>query len=316
MSDKKKVVCIAGPTASGKTKLSVCLAKEFGGEIICADSMQIYKNMPIASAAPTQEEKQGVKHRLFEFLDPDISFNAADYCTLARKEISDVINIGKIPFLVGGTGLYISSLADNIRFCETDTDFDLRKRLEERCEKEGVRDLISELEKIDPETASRLHPNNTRRIIRALELYYSTGKTMTELNEESRKEENEYDYILLGLKFSDRQKLYDRIDLRVDKMLECGLLEEARKAFLNKENSGGAAQAIGHKEFFGFFENRETLSECTENLKRVTRRYAKRQLSWFNRDERIIWLYPDLNTKEEIFEKAKEILEEKGVKKQ
>ena len=119
---------------------------------------------------------------------------------------------------------------------------------------------------------------------------------MTELNEESRKEENEYDYILLGLKFSDRQKLYDRIDLRVDKMLECGLLEEARKAFLNKENSGGAAQAIGHKEFFGFFENRETLSECTENLKRVTRRYAKRQLSWFNRDERIIWLYPDLNT--------------------
>ena len=139
---------------------------------------------------------------------------------------------------------------------------------------------------------------------------------MTELNEESRKEENEYDYILLGLKFSDRQKLYDRIDLRVDKMLESGLLKEAEKAFLNKENSGGASQAIGHKEFFGFFENRETLSECTENLKRVTRRYAKRQLSWFNRDERIIWLYPDLNTEEEIFEKAKEILEEKGVEKQ
>lgn len=316
MSDKKKVVCVLGPTASGKTELSVKLAKEFGGEIICADSMQIYKNMPIASAAPTAEEKQGIRHRLFEFLDPELSFNAADYCTLARKEISDIIKVGKIPFLVGGTGLYISSLADNIRFCEADTDFDLRKRLEDRCEREGAQSLIDELNKFDPETALRLHPNNTRRIIRALELYYSTGKTVTELNRISRKEENEYEYILLGLKFSDRQKLYERIDLRVEKMLERGLLEEAKKAFLNKEKSGGAAQAIGHKEFFGYFENRELLSECTENLKRATRRYAKRQLSWFNRDERIIWLYPDLNTEEEIFEKAKEILEEKGVEKQ
>ena len=285
-----KTVLIVGPTASGKTALSVELAKKTGGEIVSADSMQIYKGMPIASAVPTEEERQNIPHHLLEFLDPQEEYSVAQYASAARACILEIAERGHLPIVVGGTGLYINALADNLVFPQEETDKALRKSLENRFDTLGAEAMLAELATIDPETAARLHPGDKRRIIRAFEVYTLTGKTITKQNECSRQGERAIDPLLIGITFHDRQRLYERINLRVDEMLENGLLTEAQAA---RRKTGGAVQAIGHKELFGFLEGTCSLEQATEHLKQQTRRYAKRQLTWFRKDERIHWLYAD-----------------------
>lgn len=287
-----KAIFIVGPTASGKTALSIDIAKKFGGEIISADSMQIYKGIHIASAAPSESEKAGIPHHLLEFLDLCDEYSVADYVEKARDCIKDISSRGKLPIIVGGTGLYISSLLDNTEFLSQETDFNLRERLEKRFDDLGGEKMLEELALFDKETAVRLHPNNRRRIIRAFEVFETSGKTITEQNELSHKSQSFIEPLVLGITYRDREKLYDRINLRVDIMLENGLLDEARYTFENA-NGKGAFQAIGHKELYGYFKGEITLEEAAEHLKQQTRRYAKRQLTWFRRDNRINWLFAD-----------------------
>lgn len=287
---KIKTVFIVGPTASGKTGLGISLAEKFSGEIVSADSMQIYKGIHIASAAPDIAEMRGIPHHLLEFLEPSVSYSVADYVKAARGVIADIEKRGNLPIAVGGTGLYISSLADNTEYTDEETDYALRKALENRFDQIGAEEMLKELSEFDPDTAARLHPNNRRRIIRAFEVYKTTGKTVTEQNELSHKGEEHIEPLLIGINYRDREKLYERINLRVDIMLKNGLLEEAKTAL---GENGGAVQAIGHKELAGFLKGECTLNEAAEKLKRQTRRYAKRQLTWFNRDKRINWIYAD-----------------------
>ncbi len=305
-----KAVFIVGPTASGKTSVSIELANRFGGEIISADSMQIYKGIHIASAAPDESEKQGIPHHLIEFLSPEEQFSVADYVKLARQKINEISSRGKLPIIVGGTGLYISSLIDNIEFIEQDADLALRKELEQKFDALGGEGMLLELATFDPESAKRLHPNNRRRIIRAFEVYLQTGKTITEQNIISKQNKGEIDPLIIGLNFTDRQKLYDRINLRVDLMLNNGLLAEAESTYL-KQNTKGAFQAIGHKELYPYFGGEINLNQAIENLKMQTRRYAKRQLTWFKRIPTINWFYPDTqNVLDEIFNITNNFLKE------
>ena len=286
-----KVLFVVGPTASGKTDLSIRLAKNLNGEIISADSMQIYKGIHIASAAPDESEKCGIPHHLFEFLDLSQEYSVAEYVKAARKKIKEVAKRGKTPIIVGGTGLYVSSLLDNIEFLDEETDYELRNSLEEKFDKIGAEQMLKELAEFDIDTANRLHPNNRRRIIRAFEVYIKTGKTFTEQNALSKNGETEIEPLVIGITFKDRKKLYERINRRVDLMLENGLLDEAKTTFGN--NKKGGFQAIGHKELYPIFTGESTAEDCTEKLKQQTRRYAKRQLTWFRRDSRINWFYPD-----------------------
>lgn len=295
-----KALFIVGPTASGKTGLSIRLAKALGGEIICADSMQIYRGISIASAAPDEVEKDGVKHHLFEFLNLDDEYSVADYVKEAREVINEVASRGKLPIIVGGTGLYISSLLDNIEFIEQDADPVLREKLENKFDEIGAEAMLSELAEFDKESAERLHPNNRRRIIRAFEVYIQTGKTITEQNIISRQTASDIEPLVIGITYKNREFLYERINLRVDIMLSNGLLEEAKQTVGN--NKKGAFQAIGHKELYPAIIGEDTLENCIEKLKQQTRRYAKRQTTWFKRDDRINWLYPDEDT--DYFETA------------
>ncbi|MBO5089421.1 MAG: tRNA (adenosine(37)-N6)-dimethylallyltransferase MiaA [Clostridia bacterium] len=286
-----KALFIVGPTASGKTDLSIFLAKALNGEIICADSMQIYKGIHVASAAPSELEKDGVPHHLFEFLELDDEYSVADYVKAARTTIKEVAKKGKLPIIVGGTGLYVSSLLDNIEYIEQDADPVLREKLEKKFNEIGAEAMLLELSEFDPESAARLHPNNRRRIIRAFEVYLQTGKSITEQNALSRQNESEIDPLVIGITYKDRELLYNRINKRVDIMLLNGLLNEAGQTISN--NKKGAFQAIGHKELYPAILGEDTVENCAEKLKQQTRRYAKRQLTWFNRDERINWFYPD-----------------------
>ena len=286
-----KTVFIAGPTASGKTALGAALAEKFGGEVVSADSMQIYKGIHIASAAPDSSEMLGVPHHMLEFLEPGQSFSVAEYVNAARGVIADINARGKLPFVVGGTGLYISSLADNTVYADEPTDLDLRKELNTLFDKEGAEKMLERLSVFDPESAARLHPNNRRRIIRAFEVYKLTGHSITEQNILSKEGEKYIEPLLIGITYRDREKLYERINRRVDIMLENGLEDEARAAL--SRSSGGAVQAIGHKELAEYIKGECSLSEAAESLKRQTRRYAKRQLTWFKRDKRINWIYAD-----------------------
>lgn len=289
---KQKIICVVGPTASGKTELGIALAKNFNGEVISADSMQIYHDMHIASAAPDSSEMQGVTHHLIEFLEYGSTFTVADYVKLAREKITEISSRGKMPIIVGGTGLYINSLVNNIEFIESETDLNLRQKITEEFEHIGACEMLNRLRAIDSITAEKLHENDKRRIIRAFEIYESTGNTKSFNDEQSVKTESPYSAVMIGITYRDRQKLYDRINVRVDIMLQNGLLDEAKSAY-EKNLGGGAVQAIGHKEFFDYFSGDITLDEAVENLKRSTRRYAKRQLTWFNKDSRIKWLYKD-----------------------
>lgn len=290
--NKKKVIFVVGPTASGKTGLAIELAKSFGGEVISADSMQIYKGIHVASAAPDTEEMQGIPHHLLEFLNTDNQFSVADYTKLAKEKIDEIASRGNLPIVAGGTGLYISALLDNTSFIPEKADPTLRAELEAEFDRVGAKEMLRLLAEFDPDAAERLHGNDRRRIIRAFEVYRTTGRTITQQNIDSHNEESELEPLVLGITFADRERLYDRINKRVDIMLENGLLEEAETAFLKREKSGGF-QAIGHKELFGYFEGEIPLEEAVELLKMQTRRYAKRQLTWFRRDERINWIFAD-----------------------
>ncbi len=306
MNEKIKIICVVGPTASGKTGLGIEIAKKFGGEIISADSMQIYKDMHIASAAPDTTEMQGIKHHLVEFLPYGTVYTVYDWVLAAREKIKEINSKGKVPVIVGGTGLYVNCLVDNIELLSAKTDLNLRDSLQKRAEQEGGAALLEELRKVDPEEAAKLHENDIKRIIRSLEIYKTSGITKTEQNFNSKANESPFSATIIGIKFEDRQKLYERINLRVDKMFESGLICEAQRAYSKRnELSAGAIQAIGHKELFPYFNGEISLLEAAENLKRATRRYAKRQLTWFNAREDINWVYPD---KEDIFKKSSEIL--------
>ncbi len=290
--NKISIIVIAGPTASGKTAVSIRLAKELDGEIVSADSMQIYKGLDIATAKPTKEEMQGIPHHLMSFVDNSEKFSVAQYLEKAREVIADIHQRGKMPIVVGGTGLYISSLVDNIIFDDISSNGEVRARLTKEAEEIGNEAMLRRLMEIDEETAKTLHPNNLTRIIRALEAYELSGLTMSELKRRSREEESPYNACMIGLNFRDRQKLYDRINLRVDKMAKEGMVDEAFEFYKN-ERGNTVCQAIGYKELIPYFEEKATLDECLETLKRETRRYAKRQLTWFRRDERIHWIYLD-----------------------
>ena len=292
MNNKIKTVFVVGPTASGKTALGIALAKALGGEVVSADSMQIYKGIHIASAAPDTEEMQGIPHHLLEFADTDFQFSVADYVMRARECIKDIHLRSKLPIVVGGTGLYITSLADNTLYTEEKTDTLLRRELEKEFDEVGAVEMLQRLSEFDPETARMLHENDRRRIIRAFEVYKQTGKTKTEQNIMSHSGEEVVEPFIIGITYRDREKLYDRINKRVDIMLENGLLNEARQSY-EKSHTTGGFQAIGHKELYGYFEGKNSLEEAVELLKMQTRRYAKRQLTWFRRDQRVNWIYAD-----------------------
>lgn len=287
------VVSVVGPTASGKTKLSVEFAKNFNGEIISADSMQIYRDMQIATAKPTEEEKCGIVHHLMDFLPTDKTYSVANFVSDAKKCIEDIHIRQKLPIIVGGTGLYVDSLLNNITFSEEKRDEKLCEELLQIYKSEGVERLLSMLKEFDPDSAQRLSQQvNIKRIIRAIEFYKTTGMTITEQNKNSMLMKSPYKATKIGLNFRDRQKLYDRINNRVDIMIEQGLLEEAREV-LSTNLSFTSVKAIGYKELIPYFNNEKTLDECIEKLKMETRRYAKRQITWFKRDTDINWLYAD-----------------------
>lgn len=287
-----KLLVICGPTASGKTSLSIDLAKCLSGEIVGADSMQIYKGMDIGTAKPTETEMQGIPHHLIDFLELGEDFSVAAYVALAKKCIAEITARGRLPVVCGGTGLYISSLVDNISFDEVKSDPKLRESLKRLADENGAKYLHKRLESIDPELAGKLHPNNLGRVIRAIEVYELTGVTMSETQKRSRQNPSEYDLLILGITYNDRQKLYDRINLRVDMMLQSGLIDEANALF-DAGFEGTASQAIGYKELRNYFAGKESLEEAAENIKRETRRYAKRQMTWLKRDKRIKWLQAD-----------------------
>lgn len=295
--EKIKIICVVGATASGKTDLAVKLAKAVDGEIISADSMQVYKNMPIATAVATKEEQNGVVHHLVEFLDADQTFSVADFVERAKVLIDEITARGRVPIVAGGTGLFVDSLVKNISFSEVGSNAEIRNELAEKSNEE----LYERLLKLDPNAAEDIHPNNRKRVIRALELCMS-GTSKTEQNENSMLIDSPYDALYIGIGYKDRQKLYDRINKRVDLMLEAGLENEARQ-MLGKQGLT-ARQAIGHKELQPYIDGKKTLDEATENLKRETRRYAKRQLTWFRRNENINWLYADEMSRDELVKKA------------
>lgn len=297
---KPKVIVIVGPTASGKTDLSIRLAKELNGEIISADSMQIYKKMTIGTAKPTKEEMQGIPHHMIDIVEPNEDFNVAKYKNMAEEKIEEVLSKGKQPIIVGGTGLYIDTLVNGIEFFDIENDFEYRAKLENEVKEKGVDWLYEELKKVDSEAADNIEKKNVRRVIRALEIYKVTGKTKTQLDKESIKG-SKYDYIIFGLLW-DREKLYERINLRVDIMLKDGLIEEVKSLIDNEGFSKTALQGLGYKEVVEYLEGNVSYEEMVEKIKMETRRYAKRQMTWFKRNQNIIWL--EASNKQEMFEKV------------
>lgn len=292
IQNKTPLVAVAGPTASGKTALAVELAIRFGGEVVGADSMQIYRGMNIATAKPTAEEMRGIRHHLIDFCETSEDFSVADYVKLAKSAIKDINSRKKLAILCGGTGLYIDSLIENTKFDESENNAEIRPKLKALAEQKGNAYLLSMLREIDPQTAERLHENNLNRIIRAIEIYQTTGRTMSEQIKLSRTEGSPYEVCMLCLDYKDRGKLYERIDKRVDKMLEEGLIDEAR-AFYNDGSLKTSRQAIGYKELDPYFSGSASLEDCIASLKQSTRRYAKRQLTWFRRYAGAHRLYPD-----------------------
>ena len=302
------IIVVLGPTASGKTALAVELAKRYNGEVVSADSMQIYKGMDILTAKPNDAEMQGIKHHLIDFLESDSDFSVADYVKLANSAIDDIASRGKLPILAGGTGLYISSLIDNIKFDETTGDKEFREKLFNLAKEKGNHYLWEQLLEVDETTALSVHENNLPRVIRALEVYEKTGERLSEHKKTSRLEKSRFKPAMIGLTFSDRKLLYDRINKRVDAMISNGLLSEAEEIYKGKLLNT-AHQAIGYKELIPYFSGQASLEDCIEKIKMETRRYAKRQLTWFRRDKRIFWIEVDkYKYLVEIFEKAQKYI--------
>ena len=287
-----RVIAIGGPTASGKTSLSIALAKKYNGEIISCDSMQIYRNMDIGTAKPDMEERDGIVHHMFDVADPTDNYSCADYVRDAKLKIEDIVSRGKLPIICGGTGLYLDSLLRGGNFEITDTLPEYRAELEKLAIEEGNLKVHEMLQKVDPESAEAIHPNNLKRVIRALEIYKTTGIPKSTLDKESRKPESQYDALVIGIRFEDREKLYDRINRRVDIMLDLGLEAETCSLLSEGvfESNGTAAQAIGYKELLGYIRGDMTLDEAKENLKTASRRYAKRQMTWFSAHSDVEWI--------------------------
>ena len=288
-----RMVAIGGPTATGKTALSVALAKEFGGEVVNADSMQIYRGLDIGTAKPTAEERQGIPHHLMDFLPPEAPYSVADFTAAAAPLIEQLNSAGKLPIVTGGTGLYITSLMKGTAFAPEKTDPAIRARLQTEANEQGSAALYARLQQIDPAYAEKLHPNNLPRVIRALELFEATGRRMSEQQRAALAAEPPYRSLCICLTCRDRAELYRRIDRRVDSMLQNGVLEEAKLVYDNRETYRTAAQAIGYKEFFPYFAGEMPLNDCVNRLKQATRNYAKRQLTWFRHQANGVWLYVD-----------------------
>ena len=286
---KEKVIVICGPTASGKTALSIELAKKINGEIISADSMQIYKDMNIGTAKPTYEEMQGIKHYLFDYVSPEERYSVAQYKKDAKIAIKDIISKGKTPIKVGGTGLYIDSLIYEIYYNDINIDENYRKELEDIIDKNGLEVLYKKAVEIDPIAMGKISPNDKKRIMRVLEIYRATGKTKTQQEEESRKNPIEYDYRIFAINW-DREVLYQRINKRVDIMIEQGLIEEVKNILNKYDKFPTAMQGLGYKEVVDYINGNYTKEEMIEKIKMETRRYAKRQMTWFRKNKQTIWI--------------------------
>lgn len=299
------LIVVAGPTASGKTGLAIDIANYTGGEIVNADSMQIYRYMDIGSAKPTKEERAKAVHHMIDFLEPDSEYSVADYTEDAHKVIADIVSRGKMPVMCGGTGLYINSVVNDVSFGEVETDYNLREELRKAAEEKGGEYLIEMLREFDPISAERLHPNNLKRVIRAIEFYKLTGVPISEHQEETKKQKSRYNPLMMCIEW-DREVLYDRINKRVDMMLEGGLIDEVKKLRdMGYTKDLNSMQGIGYKEVMDYLDGKYTLDETVEIIKQSSRRYAKRQMTWFRRDERIHYL-PSGNA----FGEAKSLIDE------
>lgn len=312
MEEKLPVVAVAGPTATGKTALGVGLARRFQGEIVSCDSMQVYKGLPIGTAQPTPAEQAQAPHHLVGFLEVEEPFSVSDYVRLAGKAIIDICVRGHLPLLVGGTGLYVRSLLRGFAFEEGARDEELRARLLEDAQRDGPEEMHKRLSALDPDAAWEIHPHNVKRVLRALEYCLLTGEPFSRQAARSRQAESPYQALLICPVYKDRELLYGRINQRVDKMLEEGLLEEAEWFFQRCRQAGTpptAAQAIGYKELFPYFWGEVSLSEAVEQIKRESRRYAKRQLTWFAREPGAQYLYLDSLTPEQALSEAVKMVE-------
>ena len=310
-----QIVCVVGPTASGKTKMGVAIAKRFGGEVVSVDSMQIYRGMTVGTAAPTAAEMEGIPHHMIAVADPSESWSVARFVDAADACIQDILRRGKLPVLVGGTGLYLDALVRGNSFAEGQAGTEVRLALQKRMTEEGAAVLLEELRSIDPDAAEKLHLKDEKRILRALEVWQETGKTMTQHNRETQAVPPRYEAVYIGLDFENRDDLRARIDRRVDIMVEKGLLEEVRELLSSGiPRTATALQAIGYKQFLAVEEGRATVEEAVEEVKLRSRQYAKRQLTWLRRNEAIHWLRwgkePNFH---EALQKATEILTALGL---
>lgn len=310
-----RVVCVVGPTASGKTKMGAAIARRFGGEVVSVDSMQIYRGMAIGTAAPTAEEREGVPHHMIAVADPSESWSAARYAAEADACVQDILRRGKLPVLVGGTGLWLDALVRGTEFAAGSQGGAVRQALQARMEAEGPDALLEELRQIDPDAAAKLHLKDKKRIIRALEVWQETGETLTDHDRRTREQPPRYDAVYIGLDFADRQDLRRRIDRRVDRMVEQGLLEEVRELLSSGLSPDATAlQAIGYKQFLAVERGEITEAEAVEEVKLRSRQYAKRQLTWFRRNPAVHWIYwekiPDFPA---ALQKATEILTAQGL---
>ena len=310
----KRIAAVVGPTASGKTALAVALAKQFNGEVVSADSMQIYRKLNIGTAKPTEEEMQGIPHHMLDVADPGESYSVSRYEKEATACVEDILSRGKLPILCGGTGLYVDALIRGGGFLESGVDSGLRAQLEAEWDAQGGEAMLAKLASFDPDSANRLHLNDRKRIIRAVEVYLQTGITITEHNARTAAQPPRYDAVMIGLRTDPRQILYSRIDRRVTKMLEAGLEQEARCLLESGDLAGTAAQAIGYKEMLAYFCGEATLEQAADLIRQKSRNYAKRQLTWFQRDSRVHWItYNQPESEAEVFRIATNFLQEQGL---
>ena len=310
----KRIAAVVGPTASGKTALAVALAKQFNGEVVSADSMQIYRKLNIGTAKPTAEEMQGVPHHMLDVAAPGESYSVSRYEKEATACVEDILSRGKLPILCGGTGLYVDALIRGGGFLESGVDSGLRAQLEEEWNVRGGEAMLQRLASFDPDSAARLHLNDKKRIIRAVEVYLQTGITITAHNARTAALPPRYDAVMIGLRTEPRQILYSRIDRRVTKMLDAGLEQEARQLLESGDLAGTAAQAIGYKEMLAYFRGEATLEQAADLIRQKSRNYAKRQLTWFQRDDRVHWItYNQPESEAEVFRIATNFLQEQGL---
>ncbi|UOQ85652.1 tRNA (adenosine(37)-N6)-dimethylallyltransferase MiaA [Gracilibacillus salinarum] len=297
---KQKLVVIVGPTAVGKTALSIEVAKKFGGEVISGDSMQIYRGLDIGTAKVTETEKNGVPHHMIDIVEPDQTFSVADFQQAVDQNIQALYHQNKLPIIAGGTGLYIQSVLYGYQFSENQRSEGYQKIIEEEIEREGIDNVFKRLERVDPVQAKKIHPNNQRRLIRALEVYDRTGMTMTAY-QNSQQQDSAYDFRIIGLEM-DRQLLYERINQRVDMMIEQGLIAEVEQLYRAGLEDCQSMRGIGYKEIIPYLKGEQSLEEATELLKRNSRRFAKRQFTWFKNKMPVDWYSIRPETKHKVFQ--------------